>query len=73
MTVEVKQIVHQCLADDPVAMRQLWDCFGGQVFALCYRMLGQWQDAEDAVQETFLRVAQHLAGWDSLAPLNPGC
>ena len=71
MSGDVKQIVHQCLADDPGAMLRLWDCFGGQVFALCYRMLGQWQDAEDAVQETFLRVNQHLARWDSRRAFEP--
>lgn len=71
MSGDVKQIVHQCLADDPGAMLRLWDCFGGRVFALCYRMLGQWQDAEDAVQETFLRVNQHWARWDSGRAFEP--
>ena len=71
MSGDLQQIVDQCLANDPVAMFRLWDRFAGKVFALCYRMLGQWQDAEDASQETFLRATRHLAHWDSQRAFEP--
>ena len=45
--------------------------FQGQVFGLCLRMLGQRQDAEDAVQETFVRVLRNLARWDSERDFEP--
>ena len=55
MSTEIHQLVRDCLADDdPSAMMRLVSRFRGRVFGLCYRMLGQWQDAEDAMQETFL-------------------
>ena len=38
--------------------------FQGQVFGLCLRMLGHRQDAEDATQETFVRVLKNLNRWD---------
>lgn len=45
--------------------------FQGQVFGLCYRMLGNREDAEDAVQETFVRVLKNLAKWDHERDFEP--
>ncbi|WP_145056079.1 RNA polymerase sigma factor [Lignipirellula cremea] len=52
-------------------MRRLVDQFKGPIFGLCYRMLGQWQDAEDAAQETFVRALKSLANWDASRPFTP--
>lgn len=41
------------------------------VFRVCLRILGHRQDAEDATQETFSRVARYLHRWDSSRPLEP--
>ena len=72
MSTDIRQLVSDCLADeDPSAMMRLISRFRGQVFALCYRMLGQWQDAEDVVQETFVRVARNLNRWDSSRDFEP--
>jgi len=43
----------------------------GRVFGLCYRMLGHRQDAEDATQETFVRVLRHLEKWDNSRRFEP--
>jgi RNA polymerase sigma-70 factor (ECF subfamily) len=45
--------------------------FQGQVFGLCLRMLGQRQDAEDAAQETFIRVLRNLHRWDAARDFEP--
>jgi RNA polymerase sigma-70 factor (ECF subfamily) len=52
-------------------MTQLVERYRGQVFGLCYRMLGNREDAEDAAQETFVRVLRSLARWDSTREFEP--
>lgn len=52
-------------------MVELVERFRGQVFGLCYRMLGQRQDAEDAAQETFVRVLKNLHRWDAARDFEP--
>ena len=68
---ELRTLVGRCLAGDQSAMLALVERFRGQVFGLCYRMLGQRQDAEDAAQETFVRVLKNLHRWDSARAFQP--
>ncbi len=68
---ELRTLVKCCLAGDQNAMLSLVARFQGQVFGLCYRMLGQRQDAEDAAQETFLRVLRNLHRWDATRDFEP--
>ncbi|MBY0507358.1 MAG: sigma-70 family RNA polymerase sigma factor [Bryobacteraceae bacterium] len=49
---------------DGDAYRTLVDRYSRSVFRLAYRMTGNEQDAEDVVQETFLRAYRHLNRWD---------
>lgn len=71
MPDEVRQLVKRCLAGEQSAMLALVERFQGQVFGLCYRMLGQRQDAEDVTQESFVRALRSLARWDSQRELSP--
>jgi RNA polymerase sigma-70 factor (ECF subfamily) len=68
---EVRTIIERCLAGDQVAMQALVERFQGNVFGLCYRMLGRYHDAEDAAQETFVRALRSLARVDLQRELEP--
>jgi RNA polymerase sigma-70 factor (ECF subfamily) len=57
------------LAGDPEAFRLLVDGYRHRLFRLAYRMTGQTQDAEDLVQETFLRAYRNLARFDARASM----
>ena len=71
MAEELSVLVNQCLSGNQPAFGQLIERFKGQVFGLCYRMLGQREDAEDATQETFVRVAKNLHRWDQDRAFEP--
>lgn len=49
---------------DRGAFAQLVDLYKGRLFHLAYRMLGNRQEAEDVVQDTFLRTYEHLGRYD---------
>ena len=68
---EIHQLVDQCLADDEAAILALVRRFKSRVYSLCFRMTGQRQDAEDIVQETFVRVIRSLKSWDKNREFEP--
>lgn len=65
------ELVRQCLAGHPAALRAMVERFQGEVFGLCVRMLTDRHDAEDATQEIFLRIFRSLRKWDRTRPLKP--
>src|SRR3954452_14812026 len=54
---------------DEAAFRAHSEPLRRELFAHCYRMLGSVQDAEDAVQETFLAAWRGLAGFEGRSSL----
>ena len=69
--LDFRDLVTVCLSGDQSAMMELVERYQGQVFGLCYRMLGQRQDAEDMAQETFVRVLKNLDRWDPERDFEP--
>lgn len=53
------------LQGDEQAFSEVVETFQNPVFNLCYRMLGNAQEAEDAAQETFWRAYQALNRYDT--------
>jgi RNA polymerase sigma-70 factor, ECF subfamily len=68
---EVRSLVDRSLAGDGGAATDLVERFRGVVFGLCYRMLGQRQDAEDVSQEAFARAFRSLRGFDAARDFRP--
>lgn len=55
---------------DQRAFARLVDAYQVPVYNLCYRMLGNAGDAEDAAQETFVRVYTHLRSYNTQQKLS---
>jgi RNA polymerase sigma-70 factor (ECF subfamily) len=66
-----RSLVETLRSGDPKAPGLLFDHFHGVVFGLCLRMMRHRQDAEDVVQETFVRALGGIAGFDVDRPLRP--
>jgi RNA polymerase sigma factor (sigma-70 family) len=64
-------LVEALLSGDPCAPRLLIERYQNVVFALCFRMMGHRQDAEDVAQETFLRALRAIAGFEAGRPVRP--
>ena len=54
------ELIERARAGDEIAYAELVERYQVAVYNLCYRMLGQGQDAEDAAQEVFLRAHRQL-------------
>jgi RNA polymerase sigma-70 factor (ECF subfamily) len=56
--------IQQALKGDEAAFANIVETYQRPVYNLCYRMLGDPIDAEDAAQETFWRAYQNLKRYD---------
>ena len=56
-------LIARARAGDDEAFRQLIDPYRRELLVHCYRFLGSVQDAEDVLQETFLKAYEHLSGF----------
>lgn len=56
--------LEQARAGDDDAFGNIVEAFQGPVYNLCYRMLQDPTEAEDAAQETFMKAYRNLKGYD---------
>lgn len=54
------QLVKECLKNRADAQKQLYDLFADQMLGVCYRYTKSLHDAEDVLQEGFVRVFNFL-------------
>jgi RNA polymerase sigma-70 factor (ECF subfamily) len=66
-----RALVETLRSGDAHAATHLVERFKGVVFGLCYRMMRNREDAEDVVQETFLRAFRGISGFDPDRPIRP--
>jgi RNA polymerase sigma-70 factor (ECF subfamily) len=64
---ETAAVLARARQGDSDAFRALVDLHSRSVFRLAYRMTGNEQDAEDVVQESFLRAYRQLGRFESRA------
>ena len=62
-------LIARARAGDGDAFRELTEPYRRELLVHCYRMLGSFQDAEDALQETLLAAWQALGGFEGRASM----
>lgn len=68
MTTEA-ELISGCLLHDRVAQRVLYDRYKKSMYTLAYRITGDFDDANDVLQDAFLDVFRHLDQFRSEATL----
>jgi RNA polymerase sigma-70 factor (ECF subfamily) len=66
--MEELEMICGALSGDHAAFSALVETYQTPVFNLCYRMLGDRCEAEDAAQEAFLRAYSRLRSYDPARP-----
>jgi RNA polymerase sigma-70 factor (TIGR02960 family) len=67
VTVERADLMSRARAGDGDAFRELTEPLRRELQVHCYRMLGSFQDAEDALQDTLLAAWQGFGGFEERA------
>jgi RNA polymerase sigma-70 factor (ECF subfamily) len=68
-TLTDEQLVERLRVDEGRAFAQMYHRYKHRVYAYCYRLLRHPQNAEDATQETFLKVHRSLHQLEKSASL----
>lgn len=57
-------------AGDRAEFARLVELYGDSLYRLAFRLLGNQQDAEDVLQETFIKVFRHIGSFDGRSSLS---
>ncbi len=60
MEPEFKVLVEQCAKGDRHAQRELYDLFAGKMYVVCLRYALSDQEAEDMLQESFIKIFKNI-------------
>lgn len=59
--MDYTQLVKDCLRGKSMACRHLYEHFAENMLGVCYRYTKSLEDAEDVLQEGFIKVFKHLS------------
>jgi RNA polymerase sigma-70 factor (ECF subfamily) len=59
--MDYQRLVKDCLKEKPAAQRELYEHFAGPMLGVCYRYTKSRTDAEDILQEGFVKVFRSLS------------
>lgn len=64
-----QELAIRCMKGDRSAQQALWKSYSGKMYSVCRRYFDREDDAQDALQESFIKVFGHLDQWRQQGPL----
>ncbi len=61
MVDQLHRIIRGCQENDPGAQRELYDMFRTKMFGICMRYAGNYDDAQDILQDGFIKVFEKIS------------
>lgn len=58
-----RSLIRDCLKQKRAAQKELYELYAPVMLGICYRYTKSLQDAEEVLQEGFVKVFMHLAGF----------
>ncbi|MEA5260180.1 RNA polymerase sigma factor [Arcicella aquatica] len=56
-----EQLIQACLQNDRNAQRKLYNAYAGRMLVVCARYMQNKEEAEDVLQEAFIKIFQNLS------------
>lgn len=61
--LEYKELIEACVKGDRLAQRSLYDIFSKRMYVICLRYTKSQQEAEDVLQDSFIKVFKNIKGY----------
>lgn len=62
-SAELMTLIESCKAQKPAAQREMYARFSGQLFATAIRHTNSREDAEDVLQDSFVKIFKHIKSY----------
>ena len=59
-----EELILACTQNNPLAQNRLYDLYSGKMMAVCVRFAQNWEDAEDMLQESFIKIFAQIPSFD---------
>lgn len=56
MKYDLTELVNRCRKHDRLAQKELYEAYKSILFGICRRYLHRWEDAEDVLTESFVKI-----------------
>jgi len=70
LSIQEEGLIIKCIEGDRIAQKKLYDTFKNQMYTLAYRITNDFEDAEDVLQEGFLKVFKNLYKFNNKSKLS---